>query len=447
MRKPKRDDLKYIAISYFKDFEFVDCIAFEMAIRNKENFQALKNVIVYKYSDFEYKHHPSAIEDSSEISESFRKIYMETYHIPTDKDMDMIIEYAKNIKLLEDNGISIEKIEEFFIFETKETCLKHFANTQHFTLEPNKNSFSWTTVDVTKYVLLRKSSDYPTYNHLDKLHMDKQDDKHSKSNDETLKKYGLTSLGTVPLNSERCQDIECFKDHERTEINFKYQRPRLQFKTNLNTLVNLNLALPLAELEYQLKILKMKLNDLNLHTDINSSINKEIAGNDYYFDTNEYLKKQNREDTYADLFFTYDYFNYVQPILERYNKIQKIRLDREIGKIQQNKALDKHDKQNKIQEEKKGYKERKLNKPCILMEIEKQIELFPELHTLEKDLYDKEISNEEYRNEKERITQSYFSNKQRASKAEKDLTYMQTMIDDLQYKEFITGIKNPTKNP
>ena len=232
--------------------------------------------------------------------------------------------------------------------------------------------------------------------------------------------------------------------HERTEISFKYQRPKLHFETNLNALINLNLALPIAELEYQLKILKMKLNDLNLHTDINNSINKEIASDDYYFDTNEYLKKHNRNDTYADLFFTYDYYNYMHPIIKRYNKIQNVKCNQEIENIKNRWGLDASDKKTQIEEIKSL--SRKLVKNDILIEIEKQIELFPKLHTLRKELHDKEITDEEYRSEKERVIQEYCSDKQRASKAEKDLTYMQTMIDKLQYKEFITGIKNPTKN-
>lgn len=435
MKKPKRNDLKYLAISFFNDYEFVNCISFEMAIRNKENFQALKDIIAYRYSNFKYKSFLFKVEDNEEISDSLIKQYMDIYNIDNEEEMYRIIEYSNNIKLLENNGIVMKNIDEFFYSNTKEDCLKYFAKTQHFTVEPNKISSSLTTVNVAKYVLLKNDNELSRHNNLAKVILNKQHDKLFKDNDEALKQYGITSLSMNPVS---------LKEHERIEIGFKYQRPKLHFETNLNALINLNLALPISELTYQLEILKNKLIHLNLHTDINSATSKELAENDYFFDTNEYLKKHNRNETYADLFFTYDYYNYMYPITKRYNKIQNVKRDREIKKIKQRNDLDRYDKTNNIQEVIDNYKRSKLLKPDVLMEIEKQVKLFPVLHSLKKELQDREITDEEFRTEKERIVQEYLYDKLKPS--EKPLEYMQKMIDKLQYKEFITGIKNPPKN-
>ena len=273
-----------------------------------------------------------------------------------------------------------------------------------------------TTTNVHKYVLLKTSNDYAAYRHLSKTQISKNHDRVFRNNDKTLKKNGLTSTTTTPINLEKFPETEDMEIHERTEINFEYQRPKLKFETNLNALVRINLGLPITEIEHQLRMLKNQVSYLNLHTDIDNAARKEIAGDNYFFDMGKNSKKHNRNKTYADLFFTYDYFNYMQPIIKRYNRIQKAKQDKEIAAIRKRQDLDVSDKKAMIDAIRDKYKGKKLSRQDVLTEIENQIE------------------------------QDDPPVKGRASKAEKHLAHMRKMIDELQYKEFITGIKNPPKN-
>lgn len=447
MKKPKRNDIKYMAIEGFRDFEFVECIAFEMAIRNKKNFEALKSVIKYKYSNFKYSFIDIHIDniENDEVSYTFKEDLIKKLNLKNIEDANKIISNAKNLKLLQDNGVYMDNIYEFYYSETEQKCLEYFIATQHFTQDSNKNTYPLISNNVKKYILFKKNNDFYHYNNLDKLYLDKQHDKLFTDGDMTLKEYGFTRTTTTPLNIGNNIPIYHLSQHIRTEIHFEYQRPKLRFKANLNTLVNLNLALPIAELEQQVKMLKKKLNYLNLHSDIDNYTNRALSeDNEYFFNTENYLKKHNRNKVYADLFFTYDYYNYMYPTIKRFNKIKQVEENKKIQKIRNRKDLDSYDKQNMIDELKSDRK--KLTRQDILIEIERQIELFPKIHELKRKLYYKEITEEDYQSKKEEIELKYYSDKKRASKAEKDLKYMQDMIDKLKYKDFITGIKYSPKN-
>lgn len=56
---PQRDDLIYKEIQKFQNYELTNCIAYEMAIRNTEVKELLKEIILYplyEFSPYEDKH-------------------------------------------------------------------------------------------------------------------------------------------------------------------------------------------------------------------------------------------------------------------------------------------------------------------------------------------------------------------------------------------------------
>lgn len=187
-----------------------------------------------------------------------------------------------------------------------------------------------------------------------------------------------------------------------------FARPELSLNYEHSFKVNINLSLPKDELIAFITKIKDDFDkDNSIVTTSFELLGKETLPADEIKD----MPKKDLKKVYADMFFVYDYINYLEPIF--CNSLEKLKseMNNILKEINQRKDLDKYDKKSQIEEIKEEYK------------IDK-----------------KEFSKDKIKIGAERI----IANDDliiRASKVERYYKIMKQYIDELKYKELITNIK------
>lgn len=292
---PNRDDVIYKEIEAFEDYEFTNCIAYEMAIRNKEVKKILSKILLCQYKesnkiDIKKELHEKFFIDSSIIDYVSEKITFivlrESYikEIDTDKTkyyfiselidkLEFIYEYYYNNELLDDyNHIPLQEH-------------KYHNNSRH--------------------PLLNKVLNY-------------------KVNQKTP--YTIVE---IPL----------------------FKRPKVYPPDNINYDIDLkvNFNLPKDELKAYIEKIKDEF-------DKDNSIIKtplELLGGDFEKSSNKKINKK----LIVDKFFIYDYVTAMKKEVEESNNLKYNEYEQEFHIIKNNPYLNSNDRNIQLKELKKEFEE------------------------------------------------------------------------------------------
>lgn len=352
IKLPRRSDNIYKEIENFEDYEYTNCIAYEMAIRNDEVI-SLKNLLIE--TQFEYQ-----VKDKE--VEGFTKEFF-----------DLFDYYNKKEKSI------LKKLEEFGLDKLSLLPIK-FVFKDCIETKKKQNQKEITTI--LEY-------EYP---------------KNTMFGDSMLKK--ASSDYDFVQYALRTGQLE---DENQIKSNFKsrFIRPVLKFRHNeFNLKINPNL--PLEELKAYIERIK-------LEYDSDNSIIKsplELLRED--LDKAEGMKskalpkdRDKRKKAIANAFYIYDVWKILEPYYEDETTLLKIKQEEEIKIIKQNKNYDKYERKSLIDDIKVNYSD-KINqytkvslKTEIASQLNTSIDTVNRLHS-----------------------------------------FMIKCIDNLKYKELITGISN-----
>lgn len=292
---PKRNSFKYTNIEMFEDYEFTNCIAFEMLIRTKE-YKELMNIPNNKFDDewkvkiqklgLNFSDAISIKADSSPfrylsvkplISQDYSSISISNI----DKGLELLIEfYIKKNKIF---TLKSEKEDDFFPITTKEYQIE-----EQLTLKQVLENLDNYYIPVIPY-----SSNLQTENKC-KLHK---------------------NIQLFCLEKEFLQTIE----NKISKIkNIKFlpflKRPLLRFEESRILELEINLDLPKEELiKYIEKIKDEYDNDHSIAKNINDIFNNF---NDNPNHNSSTIFKKN----IADAFFCYDYYNAKKDFINEKNE-------------------------------------------------------------------------------------------------------------------------------
>lgn len=249
-RLPERDDLIYKEIEEFQDYELTNCIAYEMAIRNKD--AAKKIAILKRINNLKNK--------------IIEKIKMRTNNY--------YLSYRKYPIILKDI------IEEVLIYKLK----KEFGiNYNYSEIEENPIGIKFVRYTPLYSEAMREQLLSP---------FDKKFKHKTKTNFITKRGYLIEQI----YNKKR---------EIKSEINSNFKR-KLTLKNSLNIKIDLNLNLPKEELIAYISKIK---DDF----DKDNSIIKtplELLGETLEKSDNKKTPKKPKASIYADWFYIYDYWKY-----------------------------------------------------------------------------------------------------------------------------------------
>ncbi|MCT7567670.1 hypothetical protein [Aliarcobacter butzleri] len=298
---PQRDDLIYKEIEEFQDYELTNCIAYEMAIRNKEasrKLAILKRIKTLKYNIIE-----KIRAKSNNYYSSYRK-----YPIIFKDIMEEILIY----RLKREFGINYNYSE----IEENPIGIKFVRNTSLYSEAMREQLLS----------LLDKKLKYKT------------------------KTNFITKGGYL------IEQIYNKKMEIKSEINSNFKR-KLTLKNELNIKIDLPLNLPKEELLAYISKIKDDFDKDNSIIKTPLELLSEILENENIDIKN--LPKRDIKKIYADMFFIYDYFIFQDKKYKNEREKLKNELKIEIKKINKKWDYDKSGKKAEIEEQKNDYKTNK----------------------------------------------------------------------------------------
>lgn len=273
---PKRDDTIYQEIESFEDYELTQCVAYEMAIRNKNIQNVFQNYI-----------------DGFCVGKHLKK-QMDTYHVPR----EMYFDYLYRIGILErDNELSIENI-----FIKYKHLFESFLISDKYSTEVEEN------LNFMAILRLEKAINQKIEDSIGKVE---------------AKRFIQRKQG-VSFGSEIKQDVSPFIHKSRASLCI----PKEYDRATIN--LELNLALPKQELLKQLE----KIKDSYDADNNNLKSQAELLGETLEDATpkKDYPKKPTAQKM-ADMFFIYDYVKVRLKNIQKENKNNTIELEEEIENI------------------------------------------------------------------------------------------------------------------
>ncbi|MFY4795173.1 hypothetical protein ACOTVS_01440 [Aliarcobacter butzleri] len=282
---PQRDDLIYKEIEEFQDYELTNCVAYEMAIRNTEVKELLKEIVLYplyEFSPYEDKHIEldEKLEKNYFIDFKIRKHieksyeeYLKKYH----KQFYETQEYIK-IKIAFENKEFEEHIINNIIEYEDKVKNYFYSNFERLKFEYNKFTTEEDKTHNNSRPLFYELSIVDIYGKLKTV--------------DQLKKEEKKSYTTI---------IE-----DRNFLRLK--RPRLSIYKELDKTIKFNINLNLPKEELIAYISKIK-DDF----DKDNSIIKtplELLGEILEKSDNKRTPKKPKASVYADWFYIYDYWKY-----------------------------------------------------------------------------------------------------------------------------------------
>lgn len=274
---PNRNDDIYKEIESFKDYEYTNCIAYEMAIRNgtvKELIKKIYNLPLYEYCPYEeeYCKLDKLLEEDYLIDKGIRTHISNTFDIYTEKKHTAYYEYAEKVKYI--SIFQKKKIEEIITKESLE--------------------------------ILRKDGDFifnSFYNNIEKykLIFDKFTTEESKTH--TNSKPLLTRLIANEEGGLKSEEVDEKAIIENRKL-FRFKRPRLTIpiKISIEVSLKINLILPRSELIAYISKIKDDYDKDN--TIIKTPL--ELIGEDIAKSDNKHTQVKSNAKKWADWFYVYD---------------------------------------------------------------------------------------------------------------------------------------------
>lgn len=349
---PKRTDAIYQEIESYEDYEYTNCIAYQMAIRNDRVVKIMK--ILKEISNIRNKNSPR----SKKSSTLFRN---KKFPLFENKMLEKQLIYNLEKKF----GINYYYMsEEKSFFGLIQRCTPLYAEFKNDCFEMSKN-----------IMLGKKIMHNPSANFVRK------------------DSYLIEQI----YNSK--------KDKGKITSNFKYQ---LKLDNMMNMILSLNFHLPKEELiaylskikddfDKDYSIIKSPLELIGQKLDKAEKITSKALPQD----------KNRRKKAMADAFYIYDIWKILEQDYEEKTVELKAKQKEEIKAIEQNKNYDKDDKKSRIYETKQKYEDELRNYTKVSLKTEIASQLNVSIDTVDK-LH----------------------------------SLMIKYIDNLKYKELITGITN-----
>lgn len=419
---PKRTDTIYKEIESFEDYEYTNCIAYEMMIRDVSYINKVKTTIneIYSlnlklnyYTDIYNKKMSGSIilndKDVEEVIQCINDVQNDIkgkyLNISIDNDDFEQLKFLVNIPFFTQN-------QKYFLEEVIDNLIR----------EVNGKRGYCNPIDIYEEDYTLEEYNQSMEDYLDNEYTSEFEIIRMNVSDEIYNGFKVNSTTWLPPlknayygNNEHLNEITSppflvltgqYKHYK--EIKPYFKRDIIQIKNEREVSLNINLALPLEELKSYIENIKKEY-------DKDNSIIKnpiELIGEE--LEKAEKIKskavpkdKNKRKKAMADAFYIYD----VWKILESHYAQRTIELkaeqEKEIKAIKQNINYDKHDKKSAILEIKEKYNDllMQYTKPYLKTEIATQLNIstdtIDKLHSL-----------------------------------------MIKYIDNLKYKELITGITN-----
>lgn len=367
---PKRNDNIYKEIESFEDYEYTNCIAFEMAIRNDE----VKKLL-----------------DKTNL---FNTIKRATQNEVIDSHFDNILLSTKERK---DVAFELSK----YGFNHKE-CVMHNLHKNMANIKGDKlGSTVLAQSEYTKLTdILSKSEldivckvEISLYNQMPWV---KEEKDKMKTNEDFLKIGNHLEWIFHETNEEIIKDA--LKRTQKIKIKNQFSRPILELPYTTIADIQINLSIPKDELIAYITKLKEEYD-----TD-NSMIKTPL---EHLGEKSENSSMTISKKKIADKFFVYDYVKVRLKEIDELNQEEKLKYDEKIQWIKNNSSLTGSDKKIQIQTLKHDQKENLIN-------------------TTINDIFKDEKLNKE-------ITKGT---------AKRYYYEIKPFIDELKYKELITGISN-----
>jgi len=280
---PNRDDEIYQEIEALEDFEFTNCIAFEMAIRNKE-VKSIKKKINKLQIKLAKEYLLIREDDNNQLNITFDRIYEEWIEYQNDKfdDEEDKVEPDYQKYILSKNATYL-KIVDYINILLNKYWIRHIYENDilSYSLRPNKNDVAIGEIR-NLFELEKRLREQQIIGYCDKI--------------------------TVNDKGEIIKDTNnLLETNSNLELNLNRLYPSIDLlrtltipdKYNKNTSLSLNLNLPKDELIAYITKLKDEFDNDN-------SIIKtplELLGEDLEPSTNKKINKS----LIADKFFIYDY--------------------------------------------------------------------------------------------------------------------------------------------
>jgi len=317
-RLPLRRESMYTDIEKFEEYEFTNCIAYEMAIRNDDNKELIKEFVK------EYVKNVN-------LNDMFVPLIMSTDDY-RDKESQFYNEYA--ITLMDKRGINPSNLYIKYLFTNdvnelinevsnayqKEKIKYHLNEIESLKIEDNEKYLSekdyLDTINFKEY-LIRNISFFQSNNYDDITKEWEEDNKKFISKKSYSKYFRYDSLYEIVYD-----DNGEIKTHslENRHITPMYQRPKLlsTFKKMKTALVDINLSLPENELVDYIKKIKTEHDKSAKEKNPIIKTTQQLLGEylEEYSLPNNYPKKSSKDNPlqikWADWFFVYDYFKFAQ---------------------------------------------------------------------------------------------------------------------------------------
>lgn len=383
MNYPEIDDEIYKEIERFKEYEYTNCIAYEMAIRNKEIkklINQISKIPVYEYSPYqdEYDKLDKELEERYFIDWCIRKHLEKTFDNYVEEKYTKYHDCTMKVKYLS-------------VFEGKE--LKEIISDESLI-----NLRSHGEIIHDSY-----------YNNIERYKI---------SFDDILYESKKVHLNSKPLGHKMIPDglggIKEEKEEAKAIIEdrnyLRFERPRLQIpiESTKEIVLKINLALPVEELVSYLSKIK---NDYDKDTLVIKSplelVGEELDKADEIKSKAIPKEKEKRKKAMANAFYVYDMYKILEPkYLTKINSFKKER-DSKVRELKQSKNYDRQEKNSMIKDIKEEY--------IFLLDQYSKTSIKTEIN-LQSGLSIDDI--ERYR------------------------ALMNKYIDNLKYKELITGISN-----
>lgn len=379
---PKRNDATYKEIEAFEDYEYSNCIAYEMAIRNDEVKRLIKEIYdlpLYEYCPYEDEHYEldKMLEEKYLIDWGIREHISNTFDIYIEEKHNKYYEYGERVK-----HISIfhnKKIEKIIPKESFENFMQEgdfIFNSFYNNIEKHKMIFDEFTTEERKT--------------------------HTNSKPLLIR---LISDGIGGLSEEKEEPKAIIENRKL----FRFKRPRLAIPEDIDRTINLKINLNLPENELTEYILKVKREYCKENSIIKSPL--EVLGESLKKVNTEIKSKsipkdkEKRKKALADAFYVYDLWKVLEKDFKEKKEALKVERDNEIQKLKDNIQYSKAEREERTEELNEYYKDelRQYDSPSLKAEIS---------------------------------SQSKFS----IDTIEKHKSLMNKYINELKYKELITGV-------
>jgi len=283
---PKRSDDIYKEIEQFEDYEFTNCIAYEMAIRNDEVKSLLKEIInypLYEYSPYEDKHFEldKKLEDTYFINFKIRKhiengyeVFIEKYH----KEFHDKKGYVMAMQVFEREEFEKEIINNLLEYEEK---VQNYYYNNFERLEFVRDRF------ITEKDQIHDNSK-PYFSEISIFHLDGK----------------LKTPKLIKKEEEDKYQTAIIED--RKFLQFK--RPRLLIPKEMDNTISLkiNPNLPLEDLKAYIEHIKKEYDkDNSIVKNPLELLGEKFKKAELFSMTNKRTDKINKEHV-ADMFFIYD---------------------------------------------------------------------------------------------------------------------------------------------